>query len=284
MARGTWTRHGALAVVAGLTVVRATAAQTPATPRYAYATAATSAVPDARTLRSTAGGDVASEPAPTARALAVVAMIGTMRSDLRNLIMAQEMYWSANHRYAASAADLAGFQAAPGVDIAIGHASADGWTARATSAGAAGRSCVIWAGPVAPGERPATDAERKTYPEAEVSCDGDGYRQQLEWAAAAQSYMTYALRSLERSEEKFRALNGAYAQDGDALEPFIWDRGVSVTILTATPTAWSARATFNGVTGRSCVLWRGDLPESAVPRTALQDHPGVRDEVVCDGL
>jgi len=233
-------------------------------------------------VTGTAAGDVA--PSSVSGAMVAVAMIGTMRSDLRNLIMAQEMYWSANHRYAASPADLAPFQPTPGVDIAIGHASAEGWTARATSAAAGGHSCVIWAGPVPPSERPATDAERKTYPEAEVSCDGDGYRQQGEWAAAAQSYMTYALRSLERSEEKFRALNGAYAQDGDRLEPFIWDRGVSVTILVATPTAWSARATFNGVTGRSCVLWRGDLPASAVPRTALQDHPGVRDEVVCDGL
>jgi hypothetical protein len=207
-----------------------------------------------------------------------------MRAGLRNLIMAQEMYWAANHKYTSDVGALAGYAPMSGVDVEIGHATADGWTARATAPGAAGRSCVIWAGPVPTVDRPATDDERKTFPEAEVSCDGDGYTQQSEWASAAQSYMTYALRSLEHAQEKYRALNGTYAHDGAALDPFVWDRGVTVTILTSTPSAWSARATFGTATGRTCVLWRGDLAQTDVPHTALKDKPGIRDEVVCDGL
>lgn len=219
-----------------------------------------------------------------ANAAAFMAAMGDMRADLRNLIMAQEMYWRANHKYSGDVGALTAFSAKPGVAVEISHATADGWTARATLPGVGGRSCVIWAGPVPTVERPATDDEHKTFPEAEVSCDGDGYTQQSEWASAAQSYMTYALRSLEHAQEKYRALNGSYAHDGAALDPFIWDRGVTVTILTASPTAWSARATFGNATGRTCVLWRGDLAQSDVPHTSLKDKPGVRDEVVCDGL
>ena len=213
-----------------------------------------------------------------------LARMGDMRADLRNLIMAQEMYWKANHKYAPDVGALPAFTAKPGVAIEIAHATNDSWTARATLPTSTGHSCVIWAGPVPTVERPATDDEHKTFPEAEVSCDGDGYAQQSEWASAAQSYMTYALRSLEHAQEKYRALNGSYAHDGAALDPFIWDRGVTVTILTASPTAWSARATFGNATGRTCVLWRGDLAQSDVPHTSLKDKPGVRDEVVCDGL
>jgi hypothetical protein len=212
------------------------------------------------------------------------AALGDMRADLRNMIMAQEMYWTANHHYAADPSALTAYSPKPGVRIEIAKASADGWTAKATAQNAAGRSCVIWAGPVPTVDRPATDDERKTFPEAEVSCDGDGYTQQSEWASAAQSYMTYALRSLEHVQEKYRALNGTYASDGASLDPFIWDRGVTVTILTASPTAWSARATFGSATGRTCVIWRGDLAQTEIPHTSLKDKPGVRDEVVCDGL
>jgi hypothetical protein len=212
------------------------------------------------------------------------AAMGEMRADLRNLIMAQEMYWAANHRYATDAGALTAYASKPGVQVEIAHATAEGWTAKATLPGTTGRSCVIWAGPVPTIDRPTTDDERKTFPEAEVSCDGDGYTQQSEWASAAQSYMTYALRSLEHAQEKYRALNGTYAHDGGALDPFIWDRGVTVTILTASPSAWSARATFGTATGRTCVLWRGDLAQADVPHTSLKDKPGVRDQVVCDGL
>src|SRR5271168_4708590 len=116
---------------------------------------------------------------------AYMAAMGEMRADLRNLIMAEELYWGANRKYTGDVGALTAFSAKPGVAIEISHATADGWTARATLPGLNGRSCVIWAGPVPTIERPATDDEHKTFPEAEVSCDGDGYTQQSEWASAA---------------------------------------------------------------------------------------------------
>lgn len=212
------------------------------------------------------------------------AAYGDMRADLRNLIMAQEMYWKTNHHYASTTTDLSAYTSRASDHIEIARVSADGWTAKASASAAPGRSCVIWAGPVPTVDRPATEDEHKTFPEAEVSCDGDGYTQQSEWASAAQSYMTYALRNLARAQEKYRALNGSYASDQSTLDPFIWDRGVAVTILTASPTAWSARAVFGSATGRTCVIYRGDLAQPDIPHTALKDKPGVRDEVVCDGL
>jgi hypothetical protein len=246
------------------------------------ALAATAAVAHAQTAVSDANYTV--HPVVGNSDAVYAAAYGDMRADLRNLIMAQEMYWKANHRYASSTSDLAAYNTRGTDRIEIARVNADGWTAKASAAAAPGRSCVIWAGPVPTADRPATDDEHKTFPEAEVSCDGDGYTQQSEWASAAQSYMTYALRNLARVQEKYRALNGTYASDPAILDPFIWDRGVSVTILTASSTAWSARAVFGSATGRTCVIYRGDMAQTDVPHTALKDKPGVRDEVVCDGL
>src|SRR5271168_272148 len=69
-----------------------------------------------------------------------VAALGEMRADLRNLIMAQEMYWTANHKYTGEVGALTAYSAKAGVQVDISHATADGWTARATLPGAAGRS------------------------------------------------------------------------------------------------------------------------------------------------
>jgi hypothetical protein len=210
--------------------------------------------------------------------------IGPMRSDLRNLLMAQEMYWSANKTYATDVSALTAFHSSAGAEIQIVRARADGWTARAVLPGSGGRTCVIWTGNVVSGERLVTETERKSFPEAEVSCDGDGLSAHSEWASAEQSYMTFALRTLERSQEKYRALNGSFAPNSNQLDQFVWDQGVSVTILNATADGYAARATFAGVPGKSCVIWRGDLPQTSVPHTDENALSGDRDQVVCDRM
>ena len=198
----------------------------------------------------------------------------TVRGDLRQLVMAQETFWRARRTYAPDVSYLPMFHPTPGIAVQIIHARTDGWTARATYGDAMGgtRSCAIWVGEVAPTERPATDVEHKVYPEAEVSCDGDGYVDRAEWIAAGQSYMTYALHKLMQSEARFYAYHHRFTKDASELEPFIWDRDVAVAITAANGTSWSAHATFAPATGSSCVVWHGGNPP--LPSTP-------EDQVVC---
>lgn len=208
----------------------------------------------------------------------------SVRGDLRELIVAQETFWQARRTYAPDVSYLPMFHPTPGVTVQILQAHPDGWTARAAFNDGLGmpHSCAIWVGEIAPAERPTTEVEHKSYPEAEVSCDGDGYTAKGEWAAAGRAYMTYALRKLMRSESRFFAFHQRFTSDTNALDPFIWDRDVRVVISAATPTGWAARASFAAFPGRSCIVWHGVLPDTAVPATAAERHRADADAVACD--
>jgi len=218
---------------------------------------------------------------PTAKSAAdaaYLASMGQMRSDLRNLLTAQELYQTGNQKFANDIELLPTFHPMMGAHIDIVASQSNGWAAVETLPVGAGvgRSCVIWVGPIDKSDRPSTESERKTFPEAEVACDGDGLSQRAEWAAAGQSYMTYALHKLAKSEEKYLALNGRYTMDQTKLEPFSWDPGVSIVIVAATEQGWAAKASFALFPGKSCVMWRGELDASGLGRTVD------RDQVACD--
>lgn len=220
---------------------------------------------------------------PTAKSAADAAYLSTMgqmRSDLRNLITAQELYLTGNQRFANRVELLPTFHPIMGAHIDIVSAESNGWAAiESLPVGAGmGRSCVVWVGSIEKSDRPSTESERKTFPEAEVACDGDGLSQRAEWAAAAQSYMAFALKKLSKSEEKYLALNGRYTMDPTKLETFAWDPGVTVAIVAATEQGWAARATYALFPGKSCVMWRGELDASGLGRTVD------RDQVACDEL
>lgn len=152
----------------------------------------------------------------------------SVRNDLRDLVMAQEAYWHDRQSYASDVGALKSFHIAPGVNVQIMHAGIDGWAARATygktANGPAVRSCVVWVGAIDPAQRPATEIEHKIYPEAETSCDGDGYNAKTEWAAAGESYMTYALQKLIVNETRYYNFHHRYTALAAQLDPFIWDR------------------------------------------------------------
>jgi hypothetical protein len=209
----------------------------------------------------------------------------SMRADLRRLVVAQEAYWRARKTYAADVSGLSSYQETPGVVVQIIRSHADGWAARATYGDPAtgGRSCVVWVGDIAASERPVTDAERKSYPEAEASCDGDGFTTKGEWAAAGRSYMTYALDRLVRSEARFFAFHRRFTNDPSTLDPFIWDRDVAVTITAATHAGWAARATFAASPSKSCIVWHGTLDPSDLPATIGRVTATVDSRVSCDG-
>ena len=212
----------------------------------------------------------------------------TVRTDLRKLVMAQEAYWTSRKAYASDVAALTSFHPDAGVTVQIVHARADGWAARATygngATGVGVRSCVVWVGNLDPAERPATDVEHKIYPEAETSCDGDGYNAKAEWAAAGQSYMTYALQKLVVNEARYFAFHHRYTAVVAQLDPFIWDKDVSVEIVAATPTGWAGRATFGLAPGKKCVMKHGSLAATDMPASAAADFGGAPDDhVTCDG-
>lgn len=218
--------------------------------------------------------------AKSAADAAYLASMGEMRSDLRNLITAQELYQTGNQKFASNIELLPTVHPMMGAHIDIVSAQSNGWAAVETLPVGAGvgRSCVVWVGSIDKTDRPSTESERKTFPEAEVACDGDGLSQRAEWAAAAQSYMAFALRKLAKSEEKYLALNGRYTTDETKLETFTWDPGVTITVVSATDQGWAARASFVLFPGKSCVMWRGELDASGLGRTVD------RDQVACDQL
>jgi hypothetical protein len=109
------------------------------------------------------GGAVLAQTAESAAALA------TVKSDLRRLVGANEVYHAKNRRYAADVASLPGFTASVHVSITVAGASATGWSGTATSTGAPGKSCTIWVGTGA--SHPTTAALGLSGPEAVPTCD-----------------------------------------------------------------------------------------------------------------
>ena len=75
------------------------------------------------------------------------AYIASMKSDLRNLITAQEAYFSDNNSTYASSTTALGttYKASTGVSVTIGGVSATGWSATATH-GSTSKTCTITLG------------------------------------------------------------------------------------------------------------------------------------------
>jgi type IV pilus assembly protein PilA len=62
------------------------------------------------------------------------AYVASMKSDLRNLITAQEAYYSDNNTYATGTSVLGtNFSASPGITVTLGSVTGTGWVATATS-------------------------------------------------------------------------------------------------------------------------------------------------------
>ncbi len=91
------------------------------------------------------------------------AYFAAMKSDLKNLASQQEIYYSDNYNYNATASTL-GFVQSEGVTVTITNVSTSGWAATATHAAlGASEGCAIYYGnagavslgsasPTAPGE------------------------------------------------------------------------------------------------------------------------------------
>jgi len=86
------------------------------------------------------------------------AYVAAMKSDLRNLVTAEEAYYADHETYAASYLDL-DYASSTGVSIRIVQATADGWSGSTMHSGTT-KQCAIFIGDVEP---PASD-QQPGYP------------------------------------------------------------------------------------------------------------------------
>jgi hypothetical protein len=111
------------------------------------------------------------------RADTVRGFLAAVRSDLRNLVTAQEAYYADHARYGTSLEAIK-FIPSRGVTLAFTVTEPNGWAARATVAALRG-SCVIWVG-LEKEKRPRTAADSIVPNEGTPRCDA-----QPEFPAAA---------------------------------------------------------------------------------------------------
>lgn len=100
----------------------------------------------------------------------VPAILATMKSDLRNVVVAEEMFYSKNTKYTNSLSD-AKFTPSPGVYVMVFRADKRGWAGRAVHSAHPGKSCVIWVGEQDATNPVKTDATGASGREGEPVCD-----------------------------------------------------------------------------------------------------------------
>ena len=76
------------------------------------------------------------------------AYVAAMKSDLRNLVMAEEMYFADNFTYGSIANLGTAFAASTGVTVATSAVTASGWSASSTHTGTA-QTCTLALGAAA---------------------------------------------------------------------------------------------------------------------------------------
>ena len=75
------------------------------------------------------------------------AYVAAMKSDLRNLVTAQEAYFSDKTTYASSTGNLTAYNSSTGVTVTINSANGTGWSATAAHNGTT-KTCSLWIGTV----------------------------------------------------------------------------------------------------------------------------------------
>ena len=251
----------------------------------------TAAVPPAAPRRRRAAG-AAAATAPVDEDDA----FNLIRRGLRRLVAAEQGFYAENGAYTE---DLARLRFAPERDTEIKMlwVTREGWAASGTHSALPGRDCVIFVGRVnaAPTSLkyvrtaregvPACDVTppppRRSEPPAPVVSRAADTASALD-AVNPFVQMRVDLRNLVRSQDAYHATQGTYAR---RLEPlalqYLWQRGVTVAILSADAVSWSARASHVAAPGRSCVIWFG--PIRARPVTdSLQRSPARSGTPECD--
>ena len=74
--------------------------------------------------------------------------LATMKSDLRNLVTAEEAYFNTNNTYYDGTVPSAQLGVTPsaGVELVLSNVSVSGWAATATHSSAPGKQCAVYFG------------------------------------------------------------------------------------------------------------------------------------------
>jgi prepilin-type N-terminal cleavage/methylation domain-containing protein len=91
------------------------------------------------------------------------AYIASIKSDLRNLVTAEEMYFADNLAYTTSFPTTS-FSSSAGVTVSISAANVTGWTASAAHVALPSKPCFIFAGTGGPSGLATVESEVKCTP------------------------------------------------------------------------------------------------------------------------
>jgi hypothetical protein len=197
-----------------------------------------------------------------------------IRRGLRRLVAAEQGFFAENGAYTE---DFERLRFSPEGDAQIRFlwVTREGWAASGTHPAISGRDCVIFVGRV--NAAPTSLKYVRTAREGVPACDvtpppprrTDAPAPVVSRAADTGSaldavnpfvQMRVDLRNLVRSQDAYHATQGTFSK---RLEPlalqYLWQRGVSVAILSADAYSWTARASHAAEPGKSCVIWFGPV-------------------------
>jgi hypothetical protein len=219
-----------------------------------------------------------------------------IRRGLRRLVAAEQGFYAENGVYTEDFDRLA-FKPDGEAAFRFLWLTREGWAASGTHPGVPGRDCVIFVGRV--NAAPTSLKYVRTAREGVPACDvtpppprrSDSpvpvTSRAADTASALEAVnpfvqMRVDLRNLVRSQDAYHATQGTYARRMEPLAlQYLWQRGVSVAILSADPHSWAARASHVAQPGKSCVIWFGAV--RARPVTDAQQRAPERSGVpVCD--
>jgi hypothetical protein len=220
-----------------------------------------------------------------------------IRRSLRMLVAAEQGFYAENGTYTEDL-DRLGYRAPGEAEVRFLWVTRQGWAASATHPALPGRDCVTFVG--AANAAPTTLRYTRSGREGVVVCDAARAPRPAAGAptpaASAQAppaaadtvsaldavsptvQMRVDLRNLVQAQTAYFGTQGAYSSRPELLQlQFGRQRGVTVTLLEADRTSWSARATHADRPGKSCVVWYGT--PSVRPATQSQrkvpDRPAV---------
>jgi hypothetical protein len=218
-----------------------------------------------------------------------------IRRSLRRLAAVEQTFYAENGTYTEDSERLR-YRPEGRAEVRFLWLTREGWAATGVHPAVPGRDCVIWIGRV---NAPPTSLKYvRSGREGVPTCDVSPAPRRndttpvpptrpVDTASALGEVspsvqMKVDLRNLNRAQEAWLGTQGAFSR---TVEPFalqyVWHKGVSINILSADKWSWSARASFAGRPGKTCVLWFGPVPAKPATETKglVPDRAGVP---VCD--
>lgn len=104
------------------------------------------------------------------------------------------------------------------------------------------------------------------------------------WQATPASVLKSTLRNVVQAQDKYRAINPAFARSVEALR-INPGSDVKVQIFGVTANGWRAKATHRARPGRSCVVFVGQLAGIEAPKTEADGEMAGEERVpLCDRM